>query len=96
MCNIKRTVGVAVLGDPENKNCNKINNVGAGLASARAITLITLVITIVILIILASITINLILRDNGLFEKVKQAKIDLEISEERENIQLAYLRSNRY
>jgi type II secretory pathway pseudopilin PulG len=91
--NKKHNVGVAVLGDLDK---NKNYNVGVGLASARAITLITLVITIVILIILASITINLILRDNGLFEKVKQAKIDLEISEERENIQLAYLRSNRY
>jgi type II secretory pathway pseudopilin PulG len=89
-------VGVAVFGDPENKNCNKINNVGAGLVSAHAITLITLVITIVILIILASIVINLTLRDNGLFEKVKQAKEDLEISEGKEDIQLAYLRSNRY
>jgi hypothetical protein len=93
--NKKHNVVVEVLGDSENKKRKIKQNVGAGLVSAHAITLITLVITIVILIILAGITINLALRDNGLIEKIKQAKNDLEISEGREDIQLAYLRSNR-
>jgi hypothetical protein len=64
-------VGVAVFGDPEN---NKINNVGAGLVSAHAITLITLVITIILLLILAGVAINLSLGDNGLFTTAKKAK----------------------
>ena len=40
----------------------------------KGITLISLVITIIILIILAGISINLILGENGLFSKAKQAK----------------------
>jgi hypothetical protein len=59
------------LGDPENK---KIINVGAGLVSAHAITLISLVIKIILLLILASVAINLSLGDNGLFTIAKQAK----------------------
>jgi type II secretory pathway pseudopilin PulG len=63
------------LGDPENKKRNKINNVGAGLASAQAITLITLVITIVVLIILASIVIKLTLGENRIIYKGKMVII---------------------
>jgi type II secretory pathway pseudopilin PulG len=81
-------VGVAVFGDPKK---NKNYNVGAGLASAHAITLITLVITIVILILLASITINLALKDNGLFSKTKQSKEETIIASEKEQLQLAIL-----
>jgi hypothetical protein len=86
--NIKQNVGVAVFGDPEK---NKNYNVGTGLVSAHAITLITLVITIVILILLASIVINLALKDNGLISKTKEANEATIISDEEEKIQLAYL-----
>jgi hypothetical protein len=58
------------LGDPD----NKINNVGAGLVSAHAITLISLVITIILLLVLVSVAINLSLGDNGLFSTAKKAK----------------------
>jgi surface protein len=71
----------------------KKNNVGAGLVSAHAITLITLVITIVILIILASITINLALSDSGLFSKTKQASTQYDIASTREKIETAVLTS---
>jgi hypothetical protein len=59
--------------------------------SAHAITLITLVITIVILILLASITINLALKDNGLFNKTKDAKIENAKAKLKEQIESAIL-----
>jgi hypothetical protein len=81
------------LGDPVNKKCDIKQNVGAGLVSAHAITLITLVITIVILIILAGITINLALKDNGLFNKTKEAKAENTKAEVKEQIETAILTS---
>jgi microcystin-dependent protein len=64
------------LGNPENRKHITTQNVGAGLVSAHAITLITLVITIILLIILAGVVINLSLGDNGLIFITKKAKND--------------------
>lgn len=55
------------------KRKNK-TDIGEGLASAKAITLITLVITIILLIILAGIVINISIGENGLFRRAKDAK----------------------
>ena len=44
----------------------------------RGITLITLVITIIILIILAGVSINLVLGENGILSKAKEAKTQTE------------------
>jgi hypothetical protein len=89
-------VGVTVFDDPENSKQSikrHYTNVGVALLgdpvkSNSAITLITLVITIVILILLASITINLALNDNGLFNKTKEAKAEV-----KEQIETAILTS---
>lgn len=54
-------------------------------SSNTAITLITLVVTIVVLIILAVVTLNIVVRDNGLFNKAKYAKskyLNSQINEE--------------
>lgn len=61
------------------KNLRKNNN---------AITLIALVITIIILLILAGVTIST-LTENGLFEKTKQAKIEHEKAQIKEELELA-------
>ena len=53
------------------------------------ITLISLVITIIILIILAGISISLVLGENGLFNKAKQAKEETEIATVEEQRQFA-------
>ncbi len=45
----------------------------------EGITLIALVVTIVILIILASISVNLVFKEDGLIDKAKQAK-DMQIN----------------
>lgn len=55
------------------KENNKLN-IREDFISAKAITLITLVITIIILIILAGVIINISIGENGIFNKVKQAK----------------------
>ncbi len=52
----------------------------------NGITLITLVITIVVLIILAGISINLVLGENGLFTKAKDAAKNMEIASLKEKI----------
>ena len=46
------------------------------LASNKAITLIALVVTIVVLLILAGISISLMIGDNGLIQKSKDAKLE--------------------
>ncbi len=54
----------------------------------KGITLIALVITIIVLLILAGITINLMLGNNGILNKSKQAVKGTEISEIKEKINL--------
>lgn len=55
--------------------------------STKGITLISLVITIIILLILAGVTISLILGENGLINRAKDAKIQTEIANIKEEIQ---------
>lgn len=54
----------------------------------NGITLISLVVTIIILIILAGISINLILGQNGIITKVKEAKTVQKIKEMHEELEL--------
>ena len=54
----------------------------------RGITLIALVITIIIILILASVSINLIIGQNGLINRAKEAKIQAEIASIKEEIQI--------
>ncbi len=53
----------------------------------KGITLISLVITIIILIILAGISINLILGENGLFTKAKNASEETKLASEKEKME---------
>lgn len=58
----------------------------------KAITLVALVVTIIVLIILAGISINLILGENGIIRKAKEAKEKHEaaVQEEKEQLDIAY------
>lgn len=56
----------------------------------KGITLIALIITIIILLILASVTINLVIGDNGLFNTTKEAAIKQKMEEETELIKVSY------
>ena len=51
----------------------------------NGITLIALVITIIILIILAGISIGMLVGDNGIITKAKQAKQDTEVAQEEQD-----------
>ena len=55
----------------------------------KAITLIALVITIIVLLILAGVTISTLTGDNGLLQKVNEAKIATEEAKLEEEVQLA-------
>ncbi len=54
----------------------------------KAITLISLVITIIILIILAGVSINLLIGENGLFAKAKEAARNMQEASEQEKTQI--------
>ena len=54
----------------------------------KGVTLVALVVTIIVLIILAGISINLLLGDNGLITKAKEAKKQQKIAEIKEKISL--------
>lgn len=56
----------------------------------KGITLIALVITIIVLLILAGVSLSLTLGENGILTKAREARIEAEIAEEKEFIQLAY------
>ena len=60
------------------------------LKKEQGITLIALLVTIVVLIILAGITLSLVLGQNGVVNKVKDTKNDTKITQEKENISLAW------
>ena len=60
------------------------------LKSKQGITLVALVVTIVVLIILAGITLSLVLGQNGVANKAKEAKDDTIMAQEKENIGLAW------
>ena len=64
------------------------------LKKEKGITLISLVITIIVLIILAGVSINLVLGDNGIIERAKNAKKITNISSEEEAIKLLMMSKN--
>lgn len=55
----------------------------------RGITLVALVVTIIVLLVLAAVTLNLVLGQNGIITKATDAKIEGEVSYEKEQISLA-------
>ena len=75
------------LKENERKDLNKKKNIII-LNNTKGITLIALVITIIVLIILAGISINLILGENGIITKAKQAKTTTEQAKQNEEIGL--------
>lgn len=58
--------------------------------STAGITLVALVVTIVVLLILAGITINYVIGDNSVFSKAQQAKLEYEIAQAREKIEITF------
>jgi len=54
----------------------------------KGITLVSLVVTIIVLIILATISINALLGENGIIKIAKQAKENIELSQEKEQTEL--------
>ena len=52
--------------------------------SSKGITLIALIITIIVMLVLTGVTISVILGDNGLVNKAKEAKIQMEIEQDKE------------
>ena len=57
----------------------------------RGITLVALVITIIILIILAGVTISLLVGDNGIINKAKQGKVNMQLAQQEEQEYLSSL-----
>ena len=57
----------------------------------KGITLVALVITIVVLIILAGVAINMTLGENGIFNRAKYAKIQYELAQEKEKLEIEIL-----
>ena len=57
----------------------------------KGITLVALVVTIIVLIILAGVTLNIVLDQNGIISKTKEAKNDVEQAENIEKITLAII-----
>ena len=56
------------------------------LKNEKAITLIALVVTIIVLIILASISINLVLGENGIITKAKDTRDETGIASQKEQL----------
>ena len=56
----------------------------------RGITLVALVITIIVLLIMAGVSIALVVGDNGVLSKAKEAKTGSLVAEEKEQVNLAY------
>ena len=52
----------------------------------RGITIIALVITIIIMLILAAISLNAVLKKDGVVSEEEKAKLEMEIAEEKEKI----------
>ena len=59
--------------------------------NSRGITLIALVVTILVLIILAGVSINLVLGDNGIITKAKQAKEQYEMAQVKEKLEMTII-----
>lgn len=56
----------------------------------KGITLVALVVTIVVLLILAGITINYVMGDNSVFSKAQQAKLEYQIAQAREKLEITF------
>ena len=56
----------------------------------KGITLVSLVVTIIVLLILASISIRMVLGDNGVIKKAKDAALYYKVAQYNENVQLYY------
>ena len=61
------------------------------LKNKKGITLIALVVTIVVLLILAGVSINLVLDNNGIIAKSKDARNSAIESDEKEKVEMAYV-----
>lgn len=57
----------------------------------KAITLIALVVTIVVLLILAGVTLKLVLDNNGIIQKSKEARSETIVADEKSKVEMAYL-----
>lgn len=66
------------------------NYIKKPLKSSNGITLIALVITIIVLLILAGISISMVLGENGILQRARDAKTKSDEAQIRERIQLAY------
>ena len=61
------------------------------LKNKKGITLIALVVTIVVLLILAGVSINLVLDNNGIIQKSKEARSETIVADEKSKVEMAYL-----
>ena len=61
------------------------------LKNKNGITLIALVVTIVVLLILAGVTLNLVLDNNGIIQKSKEARSETIVADEKSKVEMAYL-----
>ena len=61
------------------------------LKNTKGITLIALVVTIVVLLILAGVSINLVLDNNGIIQKGKDAKSATIVADEKSKVEMAYV-----
>ena len=68
----------------ENLNKIKYNNM-------QGITLVALVVTIIVLIILAGVSINLVLGDNGIITKAREAKEQYEMAQVKEKLEMTIM-----
>lgn len=57
----------------------------------QAITLVALVVTIVVLLILAGVTLKLVLDNNGIIQKSKEARSETIVADEKSKVEMAYL-----
>ena len=57
----------------------------------KAITLIALVVTIVVLLILAGVTLKLVLDNNGIIQKSKEARSETIVADEKSKVEMAYV-----
>ena len=70
----------------QSKKTNKTNLKRTNLRNKKAITLIALVVTIVVLLILAGVTISLLLDENGIIAKSKDARIETRASQVEDEV----------
>ena len=63
-------------------------NQNGKIKNSKGITLVALVVTIIVLIILAGISINLVLGENGIITRAKEASKAQEVSEIKEDLQM--------